>query len=80
MHSWCAEDRWILSRCHGPPRDIEAVVKPSRNINGARYTPNWMAKSSKAKWHHVRVNAHYTFRGSGQIVDLDAIVAGLDMR
>jgi len=29
-------------------------------------------------WRHILLNGHYTFRDSGQLIDLDAIVAGLD--
>jgi TnpA family transposase len=36
-------------------------------------------KISPAAWRHVHLNGHYTFRGGGQIIDLDAIVAGLDL-
>jgi len=36
-------------------------------------------KISPAAWRHVHLNGHYTFRGSGQVIDLDAIVAGLDL-
>lgn len=36
-------------------------------------------KVSPAAWRHVHLNGDYTFRGSGQIIDLDAIVAGLDL-
>jgi hypothetical protein len=32
-----------------------------------------------AAWRHVHLNGHYTFRGNGQVIDLDAIVAGLDL-
>ena len=28
---------------------------------------------------HSRPNGHYTFRGSGQVIDLDAIVARLEL-
>jgi len=34
---------------------------------------------SPAAWRHVHLNGHYTFHGGGQIVDLDAIVAGLSL-
>lgn len=36
-------------------------------------------KVSPAAWRHVHLNGHDTFRGSGQVIDLDAIVAGLDL-
>jgi hypothetical protein len=32
-------------------------------------------KMSPAAWRHVHLNGHYTFRGGGQMIDLDAIVA-----
>jgi len=34
---------------------------------------------SPAAWRHLLLNGHYTFRGEGQIIDLDAIVAGLEL-
>lgn len=36
-------------------------------------------KISPAAWRHLLLNGHYTFRGGGQLIDLDAIVAGLDL-
>jgi TnpA family transposase len=36
-------------------------------------------KISPAAWRHIHLNGHYTFRESGQVIDLDAIVAGLDL-
>jgi hypothetical protein len=36
-------------------------------------------KLSPAAWRHVHLNGHYTFRGDGQLIDLDAIVAGLEL-
>ncbi len=36
-------------------------------------------KVSPAAWRHVHLNGHYTFRGNAQIIDLDAIVAGLNL-
>ena len=52
----------------------------------ARYEASGNAKAlalikatSPAAWRHVHLNGHYTFRSTGQIIDLDAIVAGLDL-
>jgi hypothetical protein len=28
---------------------------------------------------HIHLNGHYTFHGDGQVIDLDAIVAGLEL-
>ncbi len=36
-------------------------------------------KFSPAAWRHLLLNGHDTFRGERQIIDLDAIVAGLDL-
>ena len=34
---------------------------------------------SPAAWRHIHLNGHYTFHGDGQVIDLDAIVAGLQL-
>jgi hypothetical protein len=34
---------------------------------------------SPAAWRHIHLNGHYTFHGNGQAIDLDAIVAGLEL-
>ena len=36
-------------------------------------------KMSPAAWRHIHLNGHYRFRWDGQIIDLDAIIAGLEM-
>jgi TnpA family transposase len=36
-------------------------------------------KVSPAAWRHIHLNGRYTFRDSGQLIDLDAIVAGLNL-
>ncbi|MFZ0254490.1 MAG: Tn3 family transposase, partial [Gammaproteobacteria bacterium] len=36
-------------------------------------------KMSPAAWRHIHLNGHYTFHSNGQFIDLDAIVAGLDL-
>ena len=48
-----------------------------------RYEANGNAKAlamiktiSPAAWRHIHLNGHYSFRGAGQLIDLDAIVAG----
>jgi TnpA family transposase len=37
-------------------------------------------KVSPAAWRHIHFNGHYTFRGRAEVIDLDAIVAGLNLR
>jgi len=34
---------------------------------------------SPTAWRHILLNGHYTFRSDGKLIDLDAIVAGLDI-
>jgi len=36
-------------------------------------------KMSPAAWRHIHLNGRYTFRSDGQVIDLDAIVAGLEV-
>jgi hypothetical protein len=36
-------------------------------------------KVSPAAWRHIHLNGRYTFRDSGQVRDLNAIVAGLNL-
>jgi hypothetical protein len=36
-------------------------------------------KISPAAWRHIHLNGHYTFRGADQLIDLDTIIAGLDL-
>jgi len=36
-------------------------------------------KMSPAVWRHIHLNGHYTFRSDGQVIDLDAIIAGLEV-
>ena len=51
-----------------------------------RYEANTNAKAlamikkiSPAAWRHIHLNGHYTFRGTRQPIDLDAIVAELEL-
>lgn len=36
-------------------------------------------KMSPAAWRHIHLNGHSTFRTDGQGIDLDAILAGLEV-
>jgi TnpA family transposase len=38
-----------------------------------------ITKISPAAWRHILLNGHYTFHGAGHPIDLDAIVAGLEL-
>ncbi|WP_042806123.1 hypothetical protein [Xanthomonas citri] len=36
-------------------------------------------KTAPAAWRHILLNGHYTFQSSGKVIDLDALVAGLEL-
>ena len=38
-----------------------------------------IAQISPAAWRHILLNGHYTFQSSGKIIDLDVLVAGLEL-
>ena len=46
---------------------------------GSEKTLTLLKKISPAAWRHIHLNGHYTFHGDGQVIDLDAIVAGLEL-
>ena len=37
-----------------------------------------ITKISPAAWRHILLNGHYTFQSGGKMIDLDALVAGLE--
>jgi hypothetical protein len=49
--------------------------EPSRNAKALEM----IAQISPAAWRHILLNGHYTFSTDGNMIDLDAIVAGLDL-
>jgi len=38
-----------------------------------------IAQISPAAWRHILLNGQYTFHSDGTLIDLDAIVASLDL-
>jgi TnpA family transposase len=36
-------------------------------------------RTSPAAWRHILLNGHYTFQSGGNIIDLDALLAGLEL-
>jgi hypothetical protein len=38
-----------------------------------------MRCSPSAAWRHILLNGHYTFQSDGKMIDLDALVAGLEL-
>ena len=39
----------------------------------------FITQTSPAAWRHILLNGHYTFQSSGKMIDLDALVAGLEL-
>lgn len=38
-----------------------------------------ITKISPTAWRHILLNGHYTFQSGGKMIDLDALVAGLEL-
>ena len=38
-----------------------------------------VTQMSPAAWRHILLNGHYTFHSDGKMIDLDALVAGLEL-
>ena len=38
-----------------------------------------ITRMSPAAWRHILLNGHYTFQSGGKMIDLDALLAGLDL-
>ena len=38
-----------------------------------------ITQMSPAAWRHILLNGHYTFQSDGKMIDLDALVADLDL-
>ncbi len=38
-----------------------------------------ITQMSPAAWRHILMNGHYTFRTDGKLIDMDALVAGLEL-
>jgi hypothetical protein len=38
-----------------------------------------ITQMSPAAWWHILLNGHYTFQSDGKMIDLDALVAGLEL-
>ena len=57
-------------------------VEERHQVHGLEHEANALAlitQISPAAWRHILLNGHYTFQSGGKLIDLDAIVAGLDL-
>lgn len=50
------------------PKDLAMIALPM------------IKKISPAAWRNIHLNGHYTFRGRGEVIDLDAIVAARNLQ
>jgi hypothetical protein len=41
--------------------------------------PCLITQISPTAWRHILLNGHYTFQSDGKMIDLDALVAGLEL-
>ena len=57
------------------PRLIAAKYEASRNAKAVAL----ITQTSPAVWRHILLNGHYTFQSGGKVIDLDALVAGLEL-
>ncbi|UZR92218.1 hypothetical protein [Escherichia coli] len=38
-----------------------------------------LTQISPVAWRHILLNGHYTFQSDGKVIDLDALVAGVEL-
>jgi hypothetical protein len=60
----------------GHPLAAADEVRGERQRQGARSPDHQI---SPAAWRHILLNGHYTFQSDGKMIDLDALVAGLEL-
>ncbi len=65
----------MMGTTSSPSESSPSVWATSSNVKALAL----IAKFSPAAWRHVHLNGHYTFRGGGQIIDLDAMLAGINL-
>jgi hypothetical protein len=46
---------------------------------GDAKAPAFITQISPAAWRHILLNGHYTFQSDSKLIDLDALVAGLEL-
>jgi len=59
---------------------IHGVITVAHEVRGGWYAKAraLIKKISPVAWRHIHLNRHYTFRSNGQVIDLAAIVVGLE--
>ena len=64
MHLWFISD------------DVKRTTKKLQSL-GLKATNDTVL--SPAAWRHILLNGHYTFQSGGKMIDLDALLAGLEL-
>ncbi|MCP4302345.1 MAG: recombinase family protein [Gammaproteobacteria bacterium] len=70
---------WKLDRLGRSLSHLLAIVNTLKNRQVAFRSLTLIMRMSPAAWRHILLNGHYTFRSDGKIIDLGAIVAGLEL-
>lgn len=55
-------------------------VRVGRNLISGFGNSLHFAQMSSAAWRHILLNGHYTFQSGSKMIDLDTLLAGLDLK
>ena len=58
---------------------ILSQVQTKCESAGNAKTLELITQISPAAWRHILLHGHYTFQSDGKLIDLDALVAGLNL-
>lgn len=57
---------------------VDYCICQKYEVSGNTKAVALITRMSPAAWRHILLNGHYTFQSAGQMIDLDALLAGLD--
>ncbi|MBC3911107.1 hypothetical protein [Undibacterium umbellatum] len=60
-------------------QSCRVALLPVREASGNTKAVELITKISSAAWQHILLNGHYTFNSGGKMIDLDVLLAGLDL-
>jgi len=55
------------------------AYNPKYEASGNTKALSLIAKLSPTAWQHILLNGHYTFQSNGKMIDLDALLAGVEI-
>jgi hypothetical protein len=76
---WLAHGGPVTWNPHGKRTSIFPYIAHLRKDFPSRQATSKHWPFSPVAWRHILLTGHYTFRDGGQFIDLDAIVAALDL-